>query len=74
MLYQVELTKSAAKDILRLPVNEQIKITKALKSLEKNPRPVGVKKLKGEADLYRIRIGDYSSIHHCRKNQTCERV
>ncbi len=46
MLYEVELTKSAAKDILSLQVDEQIKITKALKSLEKNPRPVGVKELK----------------------------
>lgn len=63
MIYSVELTKSAEKDILRLPVHEQVKIVKSIKSLEINPRPVGVKKLKGEINLYRIRIGDYRAIY-----------
>jgi len=63
MNYTVELTRSAEKDILRLPVIQQIKITKALKTLEHNPRPHGVKKLKGEVALYRIRIRDYRAIY-----------
>ncbi len=63
MIYVIELTKSAEKDILKLPIREQLKITKSLKSLETNPRPVGVKKLRGEINLYRIRIGDYRAIY-----------
>ena len=28
-----------------------------------NPRPQGVKKLKGECDAYRIRVGDYRVVY-----------
>lgn len=63
MKYSVELTKTAEKGILRLPTKEQLRITKALKELEVNPRPHGVKKLKGEEILYRVRIGNYRAIY-----------
>lgn len=63
MKYTVELTKSAEKDVLSLPIKEQVRIGRALKGLESNPRPHGVKKLKGEENLYRIRIGRYRAIY-----------
>jgi mRNA interferase RelE/StbE len=40
------------------------KIEKAIDALAENPRPVGVKKLKGDSeDLYRIRSGDYRVVY-----------
>ncbi|MES1217243.1 MAG: type II toxin-antitoxin system RelE/ParE family toxin, partial [Bacteroidota bacterium] len=37
---------------------------KTISSLAQNPRPLGVKKLKGSTeDLYRIRSGDYRVIY-----------
>ena len=40
------------------------KIEKVIDSLAEEPRPVGVKKLKGmDEDLFRIRLGDYRIIY-----------
>jgi mRNA interferase RelE/StbE len=39
------------------------KIIPVIIALENNPCPVGCKKLKGFADLWRIRIGDYRVIY-----------
>jgi mRNA interferase RelE/StbE len=68
MKYKVELTKSAEKELLRLPAKDQQKVSKALISLQDNPRPHGYKKLKGEEILYRIRIGNYRTIYTIKDN------
>lgn len=61
--YRVVLTKSAEKELLKLPSRVVEKIVPALTSLAKNPRPVGCKKLKGFDDLWRIRVGDYRAVY-----------
>ncbi len=61
--YQVVLSKTAEKDLYNLPSKVIAKIIPVLKSLEENPRPHGCKKLKGYANLWRIRIGDYRAIY-----------
>ena len=35
----------------------------AIDALTTNPRPPGVRKLRGAADLWRIRIGDYRVLY-----------
>jgi mRNA interferase RelE/StbE len=35
----------------------------AIEQLSQNPRPFGVKKLQGEVDFYRIRVGDYRILY-----------
>jgi mRNA interferase RelE/StbE len=47
---------------LPLSPDLQTRIVKALRKLEANARPSGVKKLKGE-DAYRLRIGSYRIIY-----------
>ena len=48
-------------DFYKLKVKEA---ETAIDGLAENPRPDGVKKLKGsEEDLYRIRVGDYRIIY-----------
>jgi len=61
--YTVVLTKSAEKELYKLPLEVIPKIVSALKGLEENPRPEGCKKLKGFKNLWRIRIGNYRAIY-----------
>ncbi len=61
--YSVVLTKSAEKELYKLPLDVIPKIVSALKGLEENPRPEGCKKLKGFKNLWRIRIGNYRAIY-----------
>ncbi len=62
-LYSVVLTKSAEKDLRKLPAKTTKKIIEVLRSFEQQPRPDGCKKLKGYANLWRYRIGDYRIIY-----------
>ncbi len=61
--FTVVLTKSAEKELYKLPLEVIPKIVSALKGLEENPRPEGCKKLKGFKNLWRIRIGNYRAIY-----------
>jgi mRNA interferase RelE/StbE len=62
MKYQVIVPKSVQKELDRLPDDIAERILIRLASLETNPRPADVKKLKGR-DAWRIRIGDYRVIY-----------
>jgi mRNA interferase RelE/StbE len=45
------------------------RVSEAIDSLEENPRPSGVKKLKGSKELYRLRVGDYRIIFAIRDQE-----
>ena len=55
--YSVFITKSAAKELERVPTKDGQRIVAKIFSLADDPRPVGAEKLSGE-DKYRIRQGD----------------
>jgi mRNA interferase RelE/StbE len=58
-MYQLEITNTAHHQLRQLsPINLQ-RVHEAIGQLSRNPRPTGVKKLKGEIDFYRIRVGNY---------------
>ena len=61
--YQVELTRSAEKDLRRIDRSQTATIYSALERLEQEPRPLGVKKLVGSNRTYRIRVGDYRMVY-----------
>ena len=63
MNYQVFIATSAAKDLERIPFSNRNQILKKVISLKNNPRPPGVKKMKGFANRWRIRVGDYRVIY-----------
>ena len=63
MAYSVKLAPAAERQLKRLQKPTQDRIFKRLLTLEFNPRPHGVKKLKGEPNLYRIRDGDYRIVY-----------
>ena len=62
--YEVRIAPSALKDLERLDQKrDRDRITEHIEALADNPRTPGSKKLKGTADLYRIRVGDFRVIY-----------
>ena len=59
MAYQVLLRPAAGRDLARLPSDIGSRLTDVLFALEKDPRPPGITKLTGSANLWRVRVGDY---------------
>ena len=57
-MYKVTVKKSAAKALSKLSKQMANRLIPAIKALGEEPRPVGCKKLQGEEDLWRIRVGD----------------
>jgi mRNA interferase RelE/StbE len=60
--FQVEVRRSAERELARLSTEAQQRIARALLALGEQPLPPGVKKLKG-SEGYRIRIGDYRVLY-----------
>ena len=61
--YRIEFAKPAVKQFQDLPRDAQERIAPHINALAETPRPRGVKKLKGQDDQYRIRVGDYRVIY-----------
>ncbi len=61
--YTVEFFASAANEFRQLHSDIKVRVKLAIDALCSNPRPVGVRKLKGHKDLYRIRVGSYRVIY-----------
>jgi len=59
MNYTVIIPKPVQKQLDNLPEDIRQRITAKILSLTIEPRPVGVKKLKGFDNEYRVRVGDY---------------
>ena len=60
--YEIEIKKSAVKEINKLPKNNLVRIVEKIKELSTNPRPQGSKKLSGD-EKYRIRVGTYRILY-----------
>ncbi|TGK05469.1 type II toxin-antitoxin system RelE/ParE family toxin [Leptospira langatensis] len=63
--YSVLLSKTVTKQLDKLPDPIAGNLIEVIETLAKNPRPHGVKKLKGR-EGYRIRKGDYRIIYEIR--------
>ncbi len=61
--YSIEVTRSAQKDIRKLPKHIIGALDKIMRGLAKNPRPNGCKKLRGTSDHYRLRYGNYRVVY-----------
>ena len=59
-MYQIVIKKKAKKFIDRLPLNEKKRVVAAIEQL---PNGGDIKKLKGHADLLRLRVGEYRIIY-----------
>jgi mRNA interferase RelE/StbE len=63
MPYAVEFVASAAKEFRSLPIEIRQRVSAAIDVLCEEPRPPGVRKLRGHPDYYRIRIGAYRVVY-----------
>lgn len=68
MAYEIIIKPTAEKFFAKLPKDRQTKIIASIEQLTFEPRPIGVKKLKSQLDLYRIRVGDYRIIYTINDN------
>jgi mRNA interferase RelE/StbE len=62
--YSVSLAPAAVRQFRKLPILIQQRLKPHIDSLAAAPRPPGTKKIEGEADLYRVRIGDYRVVYY----------
>ncbi|OUL25822.1 addiction module toxin RelE [Nostoc sp. T09] len=63
MTYQIRFSRGAIKQLKKLPTDIKERIDSKILNLAIEPRPIGVKKLQGDAHSYRIRVGDYRVIY-----------
>ncbi|PHM07297.1 type II toxin-antitoxin system RelE family toxin [Nostoc sp. 'Peltigera malacea cyanobiont' DB3992] len=63
MSYEVKFSKGAKKQFRKLPLDVQERIQTKINDLAIEPRPNGVKKLQGDDNSYRIRVGDYRVVY-----------
>lgn len=63
MSYRVEIFRKATKQVKGLPKKIQEQVRTQIRALADNPRPAGVTKTSGKADLYRVRVGDYRILY-----------
>jgi mRNA interferase RelE/StbE len=61
--YEIELTRRAEKEILKLDVATFEHIREAIDGLGENPRPKGVRKLRGRESEWRIRVGRFRVLY-----------
>ena len=61
--YNITFARSARKELEGLDVKYSERIIQKIEMLVINPRPPGCEKLKGEENLWRIRIGNYRVIY-----------
>jgi mRNA interferase RelE/StbE len=61
--YRVVILPSARRDMRRLDRDVLRRMTTAIRALEEDPRPSGCKKIQGQADTWRIRVGNYRVVY-----------
>ena len=61
--YSIIFARSAERELESLPSKAVNQIFPKIASLSEKPRPRGCKKLSGEGNLWRIRVGNYRVIY-----------
>ena len=69
MSYRVTLTATAVKERKRIDPVVRKRIDQALMELKLEPRPPGVKKLGGQYQDWRVRVGDYRILYEIDDDQ-----
>ena len=67
--YKVITARSFEKDLRKLPDDVLKRVFNKVKLLANEPFPDGVRKLEGEENLYRLRVGDFRVIYSVNKKE-----
>jgi len=62
-MYKLRISKSAVKELSKLPKKQALRLSIKINALSENPRPKGCIKLIGSKNEYRIRIGNYRVLY-----------
>ena len=63
MQYNVNFRTSALHEFRNLSEDIKNRMKIAIDTLKQNPRPLGVRKIQGRENLYRLRIGSYRLVY-----------
>ena len=69
MRYKIIFKASAKKELRKLPKIEYITIISSIDDLAVNPRPIGVRKMVGGNNQWRLRVGVYRVVYTIIDNQ-----
>ena len=61
--FNVLISQSAEKTLKKLPKNDATRVVAAIEKLAIDPRPQACRKLSGEVNTYRVRVGLYRIIY-----------
>ncbi|NEO86204.1 MAG: type II toxin-antitoxin system RelE/ParE family toxin [Spirulina sp. SIO3F2] len=61
--YRLTIARSAQKSLAKLPNQIRDRILEQIDFLQTEPRPPGVRKLKGQKKSWRLRVGDYRVVY-----------
>jgi len=72
-VYRLEVSPAAVRDLERLKQrirrNEFDRLRTAVRGLANEPRPYGVRKIKGAETAYRVRVGNYRVVYEIYDNE-----
>lgn len=61
--YKLEISRSAEKQLKKLPKDDQTRVAEAILELGDDPYPRGARKLSGYDDVFRVRVGHYRILY-----------
>ncbi len=61
--YEVEISRTAEKQLRKLPHRDQERVARAMLALANDPFPRGARKLSGYDDVCRVRVGRYRILY-----------
>jgi len=66
-VYRIEIAPAADRDLeklkSRIRMQDFERLRNAVRSLAENPRPQGVRKIRGAEKAYRVRVGNYRVVY-----------
>jgi mRNA interferase RelE/StbE len=63
-VYRIDVGPPVLRSLRKLPGKLQERLLRAAYRLEADARPAGTRKLAGQKDLYRLRVGEYRIVYH----------
>ena len=61
--YEIEISRTAERQLRRLPRADQVRVAQTMLALADNPFPRGARKLSGHDDVFRVRTGHYRILY-----------
>jgi mRNA interferase RelE/StbE len=63
MKYSIDIAPKVYKNLAKLSKDNRKRIEIKIDALAENPRPQGYKQLKGNENIFRVRVGDYRIVY-----------